>query len=312
MEGFVAAAVLILCVVVGLGAWCAAGVIILLRRSVYPDRVAAQLDTRAGRHGVRRCSVSSRAGPCNALRLVHSIASAPVTGVILCCHGMSQSREQMLPWAMSLVKAGFHVLLFDFRASGESEGHRATGGFMETQDVLGAVAYISSRPDCEGLPLGALGFSMGGSSSILAAAVEPRIRAVATHAAYATLNSAIAARCKFHFGPCPRSSSSDSSGRPPSLHVQPGEIVPLNAVAKLAPRPLFILHGEKDPIVPPQNGYDLYAAAGGAAVHPPAQRWRSRAGPRPHGGRARGGGGFLPSISLGGGGGAHQWAAIEG
>jgi len=263
VAGLIVVIGILACVVIGLGAWCAAGVIILLRRSVYPKRVAAQQTPELAAMGCTDVQFPSAQDRAMLSGWFVPAQTRPVNGVILCCHGMSQTREQMLPWTLSLVRAGFHVLLFDFRAVGESEGHRATGGFMETQDVLGAVEYLSSRADCAGLQIGALGFSMGGSSSILAAAEEPRIRAVATHAAYATLNSAIAARCKFHFGPLSPIVVFGFKwfGRK-HFHVQPGEIVPLNAVSKLAPRPLFVLHGEKDPIVPPQNGYELYAAAG--------------------------------------------------
>ena len=249
--------------VVGIGAWCAAGVTILLRRSVYPERVIAQMPStvcEAGGIDVRfpsACDDALLSG-----WLVPSQTS-PALGAVLCCHGMSQTRVQMLEWSESLWKAGFHVLLFDFRAVGDSEGHRATGGFLETQDVIGAVQYLSSRPDCAGLRLGALGFSMGGSSSILAAAEEPRIQAVVTHAAYATLDSAIAARCRFHFGLlAPIVEFGFRWFGRKHFHAQPAEIVPLRVVADLAPRPLFVLHGEKDPIVPPQNAYELYAAAG--------------------------------------------------
>jgi alpha-beta hydrolase superfamily lysophospholipase len=250
-------------IVLGIAGWCAAGIIILLRRSVYPKRVTPQQTPAICAAGCTEVRFPSRGGDARLAGWFVPSQTRPVRGVILCCHGMSQTREQMLPWAESLWNGGFHVLLFDFRAVGESEGHRATGGFMETEDVRGAVEYVVSRPDCAGLKLGVLGFSMGGSSGILAAAEEPRIEAVATHAAYATLDSAIAARCRFHFGilaPIVAAGFKWFGRR--HFHAQPAEIVPLRVVSCLSPRPLFVLHGEKDPIVPPQNAYDLYAAAG--------------------------------------------------
>jgi len=182
---------------------------------------------------------------------------------VLCCHGMSQNREQMTPWAESLCRDGFNVLLFDFRAVGESEGERATGGYLEAQDVIGAVRYAAARPDCAGLRIGALGFSMGGSSSILAAAEEPRIQAIVSHAAFATLNSAISARCRYHFGPLgPIVAWGFRWAGRGHFHAQPAEIVPLRAASALGHRPLMLLHGDSDPIVPLQNAYDLFGAAG--------------------------------------------------
>ena len=255
--------IIAMCAVIGLGCWCTAGVMILLQRSVYPKRVLPQLTPALTAVGCTEALFPSAGGDAQLSGWFVPARTVPVHGVVLCCHGMSQNRDQMLEWAESLWKGGFHVLLFDFRAVGHSEGHRATGGFMEAQDVIGAVRYIASRPDCAGLSMGALGFSMGGSAAILAAPEEPRIQAIVTHAAYATLDSAIAARCRFHFGPlAPIVEAGFRWYGRTHFHAQPGEIVPLRVVSQLAPRALMVLHGEKDPIVPPQNAYELYAAAG--------------------------------------------------
>ena len=97
----------------------------------------------------------------------------------------------------------------------------------------------------------------------MAAAQEPKICAIATHAAYATLDSAIAARCRYHFGPLgPIVDWGFKWVGRKHFHVQPADILPVRVVACLSPRPLLVLHGENDPIVPPHNGHELYEAAG--------------------------------------------------
>jgi alpha-beta hydrolase superfamily lysophospholipase len=255
--------IVVACMVIGIGVWLTAGVTILLKRSVYPKRIAPQQTDAMAGEGCTEVRFPS-AGD-GALLAGWFVPARPASaqGVVLCCHGMSQNREQMLHWAESLWNGGFHVLLFDFRAVGSSEGEKATGGVLEAEDVLGAVNYLASRADCAGLNIGALGFSMGGSAAILAAAEEPRIRAVATHAAFATLDSAIAARCKFHFGPLgPIVDWGFKQVGRKHFHVQPEHINPVRVVSSLAPRPLLVLHGEKDPIIPPHNAYELYNAAG--------------------------------------------------
>ena len=65
----------------------------------------------------------------------------------------------------SLHDAGYSVLLFDLRSSGESEGDAVTFGFRERGDVQGAVRYLKERWDADGENVGALGLSHGRSGS---------------------------------------------------------------------------------------------------------------------------------------------------
>ena len=51
--------------------------------------------------------------------------AADARGTVILCHGHPMNRMEMLPWARLLHHAGFHTLLFDFRAHGQSEGKPA-------------------------------------------------------------------------------------------------------------------------------------------------------------------------------------------
>ena len=249
--------------VVGVVAWLTAGVTLLVKRAIYPKRMPLTQTSALRAVGCEEVKFPSSLDGALLSGWFVPAQTREAIGTVLCCHGMSQNREQMLKWAESLWNSGFNVLLFDFRAVGESEGHKATGGFLEAHDVLGAVDYVASRYDCAHHRIGALGFSMGGSAAIMAAAEEPRICAVATYAAYATLNSAIAARCRFHFGPLgPVVDWGLKLAGRKHFHVQPDDIVPLHAVSSLSPRPLLLLHGDKDQIVPLYNAHQLYESAG--------------------------------------------------
>src|SRR5512135_1332685 len=79
------------------------------------------------------------------------IPAANARAVLILCHGMSAHRAQMLSWAEWLCKAGFSLLLFDFRALGESEGSLSTMGLHEAHDVVASVDYVKSRPDTQDL-----------------------------------------------------------------------------------------------------------------------------------------------------------------
>ena len=172
----------------------------------------------------------------------------------------------MLPWAESLWKKGLALLMFDFRGTSLSEGDKCTAGCYEPQDLRGALDYIESRPDCAGLPIGAFGFSMGGATVIMAAADDPRIQAIVSHGAYATLYGAIQQRCKHHFGPLAPIAERlimRLGNRRKWFVASPFGVAPLKAVARLTPRPLLLLHGERDPIIPAHHARKLYAAATG-------------------------------------------------
>jgi fermentation-respiration switch protein FrsA (DUF1100 family) len=192
-------------------------------------------------------------------------------GAIILCHGMSANRVEMLPWAESLWENDFTLLMFDFRRMGESGGDRCTAGFFEPQDLRGAVDYVKARADISSLPLGVFGFSMGGATAIMAAADDPRIQAVATHGAYATLTGAITQRCRHHFGPFAPLAERvlmAYGNRKRWFPASPAGVMPILAVQRLMPRPLLLLHGDRDPIIPAAHAHDLYAAScGSASLH---------------------------------------------
>ncbi len=189
----------------------------------------------------------------------------PARGVVILCHGMLHNRVEGLAWAGPIWQRGFALLLFDFRALGRSGGDLCTAGYLETQDLKGAVEYLATRPDMKDVPIGVFGFSMGGATAILAAAEEERIRAVATHGAFATLERAIVQRYRHHFGPLAPFAAQAGLllGRCLRWFPVPAtSVAPINAVSRIAPRPLLLLHGGRDRVVHPADAQDLHDAAG--------------------------------------------------
>lgn len=97
---------------------------------------------------------------------------------IILLHGYGGNRTQMLWQAERLVAAGYGVLLYDERASGESEGSRRSLGWQDSEDVGGALAYLRSRPDVDEERIGIGGCSVGGQIALASAARYPDIGAV--------------------------------------------------------------------------------------------------------------------------------------
>lgn len=180
-------------------------------------------------------------------------------GVVIVCHGYIVNRCEVLGVASCLHRAGFACLLFDFRALGKSQGKTCTIGACEVQDALGAVDFVASH----NLPIALFGSSMGGAVSIMTAARDERVGAVATDCAYATLAGAadewwIGGLGKVLGNLC--RPTKYVAARLAGVAIF--EVAPLKEISKISPRPVLILHGERDSIIPVAHGRALYEAAG--------------------------------------------------
>ncbi len=106
----------------------------------------------------------------------------PTNGAtIILLHSYYLDRRQALPMAQMLYRHGYGLLMYDQRASGESQGYVRSLGQRDIPDVSRAVSWLESRSGVEG-KIGVLGCSMGGAIGLAAAAADPRIAAVAADA----------------------------------------------------------------------------------------------------------------------------------
>jgi len=181
-------------------------------------------------------------------------------GVAILCHGYLMNRCEPLPVAKALWEVGFHCLVFDFRASGKSEGKITTIGDLERLDVLSAVDLAERT--APGLPIVVYGASMGAAAALLAAAEDTRIRAVVADSAYARLSDAIEDWWRGSMG------NGAALLLKPSQWIgtlltrrSPQQVAPEEVVAQIAPRPLLMINGKGDNIVPKECTERLFAAA---------------------------------------------------
>lgn len=181
---------------------------------------------------------------------------------VLLLHGYRCQRDEMLPHADMLHRAGYSVLLFDFRNRGESGGDAVTLGYQERGDVLGAMDYLKTRSDVDSSGFGVLGISQGGATAILAAAQSQDIRAVAAEGVFRSLNSVIGQSFE-HFIGLPAFPFAPLTVWMSELRVgiRSEDIVPEREVVAIAPRPVFIMHGELDTTISPEDGEAVFAAA---------------------------------------------------
>jgi uncharacterized protein len=97
---------------------------------------------------------------------------------IILLHGYGANRLAMLAHAQMLARNDYGVLLYDQRASGESEGRVRSWGWADIEDVNAAVAYVQQQHDVHPDRIGILGCSIGGQIAIQAGARQPELSVV--------------------------------------------------------------------------------------------------------------------------------------
>lgn len=182
---------------------------------------------------------------------------------IVVSHGYGNAQDEVLPWADFLVRAGYSVLTYDMRARGDSGGDAITLGALEQDDLVSVIDYLAGRPDVDPDRIGALGVSLGGVTSILAAGKDPRIKAVIAGCPFSDAPAAIGTAFEaniglpaFPFGPLSTRIAEWRTGQRMTT------VRATDAASQIAPRPLLLIHGTADADVPPANSERILAAAG--------------------------------------------------
>jgi uncharacterized protein len=184
------------------------------------------------------------------------------------CHGIPAATHNPddRGWAIlaeRFCKAGFISLIFNFRGAGISEGNFDLQGWC--RDLKTAINYLYESKNVDNSRLYLLGSSAGAATCICVAAEDVRAAAVVSMASPATftfLDHDQAEKTVQYF----RSIGiiRDASF-PPSLDEWLKgfhSVAAIDCIDRIAPRPLFIIHGEKDDVVPVDNARRLYEKAG--------------------------------------------------
>ena len=179
--------------------------------------------------------------------------------VILVAHGYNASRPENI-YAM-FAKHGYGVLAWDFRAHGQSGGDTCSLGYYEQLDVEAALDYALAQPDVE--HVGAWGGSMGAATVILTAAKRPEIEAVVSDSAYPSLEDVMRLNTPIKImQPFVLFSGEWLS------NAKLDQVRPVDEIAKISPRAVFIIDGWKDAAITMNSPYRLFDAAG-----EPKQLW---------------------------------------
>lgn len=176
---------------------------------------------------------------------------------IVLVHGHGGNRAQLLPELEILVRHGYGVLAFDLPGHGESGGDLVTWGDREQASLTAALGFVSQRPNVDPQRIGALGFSMGGTTVVEVAAVDQRLKAIAVSGTYTTLTDELnfeAARWG-RLSQIPVKMAMESAG------VAVDRVHPIDVICKIAPRPVLLIEGTHDQSTPVEMETRLFEAA---------------------------------------------------
>lgn len=164
----------------------------------------------------------------------------------------SGDRGGMLPEGSILAKHGYNILLFDSRVCA-GKGSISLG-YNEVEDVRDVLDYLKQNPDgikVDMNRIGLHGFSSAGATSIMAAARYPEIRALVAEGGYYDMEQYIG-----NGNGSQRSILENllSFGAQLTYRFVTGQDIsvlsPLDNIAKIPPRPIFLVYGTLEPSLP--------------------------------------------------------------
>ena len=188
-------------------------------------------------------------------------------GFLLACHGYHGNRIQLLALSDALRNRGYAVMTLDLRGHGDRPGW-CTFGVRDRQDLDAMLRWRGLQPALALLPVGMLGWSLGGAIACQVAAQQPLVKALALDSTFSRLFP-IAARVvnvRYHLPVIPFAWIT-WAGVQLALGRTLSTLDPLRLAPKLRV-PLLWIHGQQDQTVAVQQGEELYAAWPG-----PKERW---------------------------------------
>jgi uncharacterized protein len=159
---------------------------------------------------------------------------------------------------------GWLAMALAFRGCGESEGSFSLAGWLE--DLGSAVGYLRANERVTGVWLA--GFGTGGALALCAAAADPHVRGVATLGAPADFDD-WASHPKRLLEHAREVGIINDPTFPPDVDAWARELHEMRAVAcapKVSPRPLLVVHGSDDDLVPVFDARVLVDAHGDAEL----------------------------------------------
>ena len=165
----------------------------------------------------------------------------PGNPTLLICHGNAGNISHRLDWIQPFAELGWGVFIFDYRGYGKSEGKPVEEGLY--RDATAAYGYAVEEAGEQPETLFLLGKSLGGAVA-LDLALRERCAGLILESAFTSVRD----MARTMFGPLPvhwvAHSRFDNLAKIQGLRA-----------------PLLVIHGQRDEVVPFDQGRRLYEAA---------------------------------------------------
>jgi len=213
-------------------------------------------------------------------KLVPADSPGPSKAIVVFAHEFASDMYSCARYCKPLLRAGYDIFSFDFRNHGESsreEGYKPRQWLTdrEVNDIRGAIAYVEDLLESQGRPkeIALFGISRGACATILAAVHNPNVKAIVVDGLFSTDNilEHLMRRWAYIFAKfrvvyenhhplfwtflrwvvvqvCRREMNCDF----PSVR---------KALLRMPPKPLLMIHGQRDSYIPVHQAENLYALA---------------------------------------------------
>jgi len=206
-------------------------------------------------------------------------SNKPRKGVLLFGLEFGSNRWSCVPYCDFLREAGYDIFAFEMRGQGDSPAQTGYEPLQwvtdfEVVDFQTAIAYLKTRPDKDRRGIGLFGLSKGGSAGLMVASQDEFVRCFVVDGAFASLTTMVPYMRQWVmiYTQTPRIArivpvwyfylaariGIRRIEKERDCHYPPLE----PCMAKLAPRPLFMIHGGADNYIKPDMARALFDLAG--------------------------------------------------
>ncbi len=179
--------------------------------------------------------------------------------VVVVTHGLGANKQNFLFVSEVFHKLNYNVVTFDFRGHGNSEGRTCTLAVREGEDVK--AAYDFAKAHFPNRPIYAWSTSLGAAATLRSAAEYQIFDKLVVDASFSSVKN-LALETKFcYLGPfAPFAWNISRLWFFAYVGKDIENYAPESDIARIS-KPIFLIHGTDDPIIPHTETYRLRAAA---------------------------------------------------